>query len=259
MGILHFSQRIINLADDYLSEYYAAVFGPGTIICISYFLKELFGYFFPRFYPISLVGIIGLGLHTLSLLLILSFTGMILLRLLKPIRSYLRTPWDMLTPPFQTTYKKAKPEVNLEIVNKARVYFLYCISLGTILSFWFPIVGFVPWRYGSMQTPVYESISLSFSIPEFIYELPIISDLIFIGDYIASPDTFGYALIAITMTPMIIGFWNASYLFYHRKDIIHKLEIDNFWLIHLLNWSPRVCILMYIIFTLGYGPLWFIQ
>ena len=208
--------------------------------------------------PRGLDGIVYYALHMLSLLFILSFLGVVFLRLIRPVREYLMTPWDLFTPPFSASVEREEVELNQEIVKKAQLSSLGWISLGITSSFFLSMIGIVPWRNGTMYTGLYEAIAPTVTIPEIIYQLPILSDLTFLGDYISSPDAFGYILISVTMAFMILGFWNVTFLFYHRVDVYGELESNSSWFIQSLRWMPRTGLFLYSILALEFGVLWFL-
>jgi len=238
---------------EYIYKYYLAIFGPGSIVLVAYFLRELFYYLSPSITPTGIDGITYFGLQTVTIILILSHLGVIFLRIIGPTRKYLRTPWDLVTPPFRIPTETSSKEVDSEIIRKAQISSVIGLGIGIYLSFLFPLFAFVPWRQGTAQISVYRDIAPDISIPEIISQIPILSDLTLLSQFIASPDAFGYLLLSIIMTPIIVGFWNLTYLFLYRDFILTNSESTYSWFDTPLKLMPPIGLSIFIMIILRFG------
>ncbi|WP_152418490.1 hypothetical protein [Haloarcula amylolytica] len=242
-----------------LRDGFAAVFGPITIVLLVFSAEQLFEYFHPYVSPNEIDGIVYLWLHTISLFFILGFGGVVLLRSLSVIRKSVRILWNMSTPPFSTSADKSTSKISPSIVEKAKIISIAGLSIGAYLAFLLQIIGFVPYRQGMILTGPLGRSAPNVTVPRAISEMPIINDLVILGDFIASPHTLGYVMISISVAPIVVGFWNLTYLFFNYRKIEDQnpnaIKQDRI----LFRWMPYVGLLEFVIITWMFGAFWFLH
>jgi hypothetical protein len=238
-------------------DYFSAVFGPLSVVLVAFTAEQLFEYFYPYVSPRGIDGIVYLWLHTLSLFFILSFASVMLLRSLSVIRKYLKIPWDMITPPFSRSIERTRVEINHSITKRAKILSLYGIGFGSYFTFLLQFIGFVPYRMGMVLTGPLGRSAPNINVPNMILEWPIISDLTFIGGYVASPNAFGYILISIVLAPMVIGFWNLTYVFFNHRRIRNEAPNTISQYSVLFRVMPYIGLVECLAITWEFGLFWF--
>lgn len=241
------------LKNHFIYDYYLAIFGPCSIVLVAYVLRELFHYWNPYITPTGIDGITYFGLQTITLLLILSYFSVIFLRIIEFTRRYLRIPWDLVTPPFNTSIESSPKKVDGKIIKRAQILSIFGIGSGAYFAFLFPIFAFVPWRHGTAQISIYRDVAPSIIIPDIIHQVPILNDLTILSQFIASPDAFGYLLLSIIMAPMIVGFWNLTYLFLHHDCVLNNSKYIYSWFNTLLRIMPPVGLFISIVVIVRFG------
>jgi len=235
---------------------YNSIFGTGSVVFAFYILVRVFEIFVPYVSPRGISGIVYFGIHTTSYLLILSLAGVLLMKILILVRKYVLFPWDLVTPPFRTALKSPSEKPTPGTIRRASIRGGASLIIGCYIAFIFPMLAFVPWRYGYADLGGLSWGSLPVSLLKIIARFPIIGDLLILGDFVASPNQMGYFLISIPMIGMLAGLWNIFYLFRNRRFILEEFGTIPEYYPLLLKLVPHVGKLLFLLILWQFWPRW---
>lgn len=208
------------------------ILGPASFLLVAYLPVNVLGpLVFPANVQDPLVGIYY-GFYAGYLFLLISTAAAFTLMTLKIFRElFLRPPYSI----FQTLDRQRVETEDIEQISRRS---FFPLILGYIVAFWTPALGWVPFTQGIMTIENFDYINLPSKL-DFITKLPLISDMVFLADYLDVPNTTGYVILLFSTSLMFVGLWNAFYLFHFQSEIFDKQKDRLLLIQRLLKYIPR--------------------